>query len=65
MPLSNIGTLFLHHVVFLTHLVYINLAFTHAEPGLLLMLYLVSKLFARRPEDLDPPTWPPIAITKL
>lgn len=59
MPLANVGSIVLHHIVFLTHLVYINLAFSHAEPGLLVALYVISKLLARRPEDLDPPSWPP------
>lgn len=61
MPLSNVGSIVLHHVVFLTHLVYINLAFSHAEPSLLVALYFISKLLARRPEDLDPASWPPSA----
>ena len=61
MPLSNVGSLVLHHVFFLTHLVYINLAFSHAEPSLLVVLYFASKLLARRPEGLDPASWPPTA----
>ena len=66
MPMSDIGSLLLHHVVFLTHLVYINLAFSHAEPNLLVLLYLLCKVFARRPEDLDldPSSWPPSTIPK-
>ncbi|KAJ6441931.1 c4-dicarboxylate transporter [Purpureocillium lavendulum] len=47
MPLANFGSLVLTHVVFLTHLVYINLAFSHAEPSLLVVLYFVSKLGSR------------------
>ena len=61
MPLANIGSIVLHHIVFLTHLVYMNLAFSHAEPSLIVALYVVSKLLARRPEELEPPTWPPPA----
>lgn len=61
MPLYDLGSLVLNHVVFLTHLVYICLFFTHAEPNLLMPLYVVLKLFASRPEDLDNPrpVWPP------
>ena len=64
MPLADVGTLILNHMVFLTHLVYINIALSHAEPGLLVVLYFISKLVARRPEDLDPPSWPPSAAPK-
>ncbi|GJN84906.1 hypothetical protein PLIIFM63780_008470 [Purpureocillium lilacinum] len=68
MPLANVGSLVLNHVVFLTHLVYINLAFSHAEPSLLVVLYFVSKLVARRPEDLDldaaASSWPPPTAPK-
>lgn len=59
MPLANVGSIVLHQIVFITHLVYISLAFTHAEPSLLVLLYFLSKLLARRPEDLDPAIWPP------
>ncbi|PHH59396.1 hypothetical protein CDD81_3227 [Ophiocordyceps australis] len=64
MPLADFGSLVLNHALFLIHLVYISLAFAHAESGLLVVLYLVSKLLARRPEDLDPAlwqSWPPAA----
>lgn len=59
MPVSDVGSIVLHHIVFLTHLVYITLAFSHAEPSLLVGLYFISKLVARRPEDLDPASWYP------
>ncbi|RCI17105.1 hypothetical protein L249_2347 [Ophiocordyceps polyrhachis-furcata BCC 54312] len=59
MPVSDVGSIVLHHVVFLTHLVYITLAFSHAEPSLLVGFYFISKLVARRPEDLDPVSWYP------
>lgn len=59
MPLADVGSLVLHHVVFLTHVVYINIAFSHVEPSLLVVLYYISKLVGRRPEDLDQPVWPP------
>jgi len=60
MPLANVGSLFLHHVIFIAHLVYVNLFFAQADPSFLVVLYFMSKLLARRPEDLDPPIWPPI-----
>ncbi|OHE99211.1 hypothetical protein CORC01_05492 [Colletotrichum orchidophilum] len=61
MPLFDLGSLFLDHVVFITNLVYMNIALSNAEPGLLFPLYVVSKLLARGPEDWDSPTakWPP------
>lgn len=61
MPLSDVGSIVLHHIVFLTHLVYITLAFSHAEPSLVVVLYFISKLVARRPEDIDPASWHPNA----
>lgn len=62
MPLANIGSLVVSNIVFLVHLVYFHLAFTHADPALIVVLYLISKLVARRPDDLDPPPqWPPSA----
>ncbi|KJZ80360.1 hypothetical protein HIM_00210 [Hirsutella minnesotensis 3608] len=64
MPLSNVGSLVLQQVVFLTHLVYITFAFSHAEPSLLVVLYFLSKLVARRPEDIDPLSWHPTAPAK-
>ncbi|KAK2780348.1 hypothetical protein CKAH01_00292 [Colletotrichum kahawae] len=61
MPLFDLGSLFLDHVVFITNLVYINIALTNAEPSILFPLYVVSKLLARGPDDWDSPTakWPP------
>ena len=64
MPLADLGSLVLHHMVFITHLVYFHIGFSHMEPGLLVVLYCVSKVLARRPEDLDPPpVWPPHTIS--
>ena len=51
MPLANLGSLVLHHVVFLTHVVYFHVAFSHAEPNIVLILYFACKLLARRAED--------------
>ncbi|KAF4512302.1 hypothetical protein G6O67_001461 [Ophiocordyceps sinensis] len=65
MPLSDVGSIVLHHIVFLTHLVYITLAFSHAEPSLVVVLYFISKLVARRPEDIDPASWHPNAAKCL
>jgi hypothetical protein len=64
MPLSNFGSLFLHHIVFLTHLIYFHIAFSHMEEAAIVVLYFVYKLLARRPDDLDspPPEWPPPVI---
>jgi hypothetical protein len=61
MPLADVGSLILNHVVFLTHLVYVCIFFTQAEPAFLLPLYVLLKLFAARPDDIDspPPAWPP------
>ncbi|KAH6891154.1 voltage-dependent anion channel-domain-containing protein [Thelonectria olida] len=67
MPLSNFGSLFLHHIVFLTHLIYFHIAFSHMEEAAIVVLYFVYKLLARRPDDLDspPPEWPPPVIECL
>ena len=64
MPLANFGTLVLHHLVFVAHLAYFHIAFSHMEPSALVALYCVSKLLARRPDDIDspPPEWPPPVI---
>ncbi|KAM6518280.1 hypothetical protein FSOLCH5_007052 [Fusarium solani] len=64
MPLANFGTLVLHHLVFVAHLAYFHIAFAHMEPSALVVLYCVSKLLARRADDIDgpPPEWPPPVI---
>lgn len=61
MPLHDLGTVVINHVVFLTHLIYFHLAFAHAEPSLLVVLYLFSKVLGRRAEDSDwdASAWPP------
>ena len=65
MPLANVGSVVLHQILFLTHMVYMNLAFAQAEPSLVVLLYFVSKLLARRPEDLEPAIWPPAPMPKF
>ncbi|EEU46312.1 uncharacterized protein NECHADRAFT_78786 [Fusarium vanettenii 77-13-4] len=67
MPLANFGTLVLHHLVFVAHLAYFHIAFAHMEPSALVVLYCVSKLLARRADDIDgpPPEWPPPVIQCL
>ncbi|PCD40081.1 hypothetical protein FGRA07_01352 [Fusarium graminearum] len=52
MPLANLGSLILHHIVFVAHLVYFHIAFTHMEPSVLVVIYCVSKLLARRADDI-------------
>ncbi|KAH9896262.1 voltage-dependent anion channel-domain-containing protein [Xylariomycetidae sp. FL2044] len=47
MSISNVGSVVLHLVVFLTTLVNFHSALSHVEPVLLACLYIVSKLFAR------------------
>lgn len=61
MPLHDLGSVFINHVVFLTHLIYFNLAFAQADPSLLVVLYLVSKVLGRRAEETewDASVWPP------
>ncbi|KAM5360040.1 hypothetical protein ACJZ2D_014032 [Fusarium nematophilum] len=67
MPLANFGTLVLHHLIFVAHLAYFHIAFSHMDPSALVALYCVSKLLARRPDDIDgpPPEWPPPVIQCL
>lgn len=65
MPLADFGTLILNHLVFISHLVYFHIAFSHIEPSALVALYCMSRLFARRAdEDVGgpPPEWPPPVI---
>ena len=65
MPLHNLGTLVLGHVVFLVHVVYLHIAFSHASHTDLFYLYCITKLFARQADDIVdviPPTWPPRAL---
>ncbi|PNH56758.1 hypothetical protein VD0002_g473 [Verticillium dahliae] len=61
MPLANVGSLVLWHVIFLTHLVHISLFFRYTEPEFLIPLYIVVKVLGYRPDNLDAPAqaWPP------
>jgi hypothetical protein len=65
MPINDIGSLVLNHIVFLIHVVYINMAFTIAVPELVVAILFVSKVLARRADDVDVLTdtnaWPPRA----
>lgn len=51
MSISNVGSVILHLVVFLTTLVNFHSALAHAEPVLLVGIYIISRLFARTPDD--------------
>jgi hypothetical protein len=51
MSLSDIGSIVIHLVVFLTTLVNFHSAFAHVEPMILIGLYIVSKVLARTPDD--------------
>jgi hypothetical protein len=65
MPINDIGSLVLNHIVFLTHIVYINMAFTLAVPELVVAILCVTRVLARRADDVDiltdPNAWPPRA----
>ncbi|KAI2610740.1 uncharacterized protein GGS25DRAFT_479585 [Hypoxylon fragiforme] len=51
MSISNVGSIVLHLVVFLTTLVNFHSALSHAEPVLLISIYIISKLVTRSPDD--------------
>ena len=51
MSISNVGSTVLQVVVFVTTLVNFQSALAHVEPVALIGLYIVSRLFARRPDD--------------
>lgn len=62
MPLHDIGTLILSHVVFLVHVVYIHLAFSHAQPTFIALLYVLIHVLGKRAEDFgEEAVWPPRA----
>lgn len=50
MPLSNVGTLVLNLIIFITTLVNFSYALTTLEPLALLVLYAMSKIFLTVPE---------------
>lgn len=51
MALSNVGTLVLNMLIFITTLVNFSYALTTLEPLLLLALYAISKIFVTAPEE--------------
>ncbi|KFH41618.1 hypothetical protein ACRE_076780 [Hapsidospora chrysogenum ATCC 11550] len=65
MPLDDLGSLIINPVVFLTHLVYLQLTFTHVDASDLLPLYCAFCLLARRADDIvddRSSLWPPRAL---
>lgn len=50
MALSNVGSLVLNLLIFITTLVNFSYALTSLEPLLLLILYAISKVFVTPPE---------------
>jgi hypothetical protein len=50
MALSNVGTLILNLLIFITTLVNFSYALTSMEPLLLIALYAISKIFVTPPE---------------
>lgn len=51
MALSNVGTLVLNLLIFVTTLVNFSYALTAIEPLVLLAFYGIAKLFAAAPEE--------------
>lgn len=51
MSISNVGSVVLHLVVFVTTLVNFHSALAHVEPVILIAIYIISRLFARTPEE--------------
>ena len=51
MALSNLGSLILHLLIFITTLVNFSYALASLEPLLVLGLYAVSKICVRPPEE--------------
>lgn len=51
MSISNVGSVVLHLVVFVTTLVNLHSALSHMEPILLVGLYITYRLFSRSPDD--------------
>lgn len=51
MALSNVGTIVLNILIFVTTLVNFSYALTTLEPLVLLALYAVSKIFVTAPEQ--------------
>ena len=51
MALSNVGTLILNLLIFITTLVNFSYALTSMEPLLLIVLYGISRIFVTPPES--------------
>jgi hypothetical protein len=51
MALTNVGSIVLNLLIFITTLVNFTYALTALEPLVLLVLYAVSKIFVRQPEE--------------
>lgn len=51
MALSNVGSLVLNVMIFITTLVNFSYALTSLEPLLLIVLYGISKVFVTAPEE--------------
>ncbi|KAH9207496.1 hypothetical protein DL95DRAFT_313594 [Leptodontidium sp. 2 PMI_412] len=51
MALSNVGSLVLNLLIFITTLVNFSYALTSLEPLLILGLYAISKIFVTAPEE--------------
>ncbi|KAI1851715.1 hypothetical protein JX265_010949 [Neoarthrinium moseri] len=51
MPIFNVGSIVIQLVVFVTTLVNFHSALAHVEPVLLIVLYILSKVLGRAPED--------------
>lgn len=51
MALSNLGSIILNILIFITTLVNFSYALTTLEPLLILALYAISKIFVTAPEE--------------
>jgi len=61
MPLADVGSLILSHAVFMIQLEALHIFFSNVDPGLPLIIYLMVKLLANRPEALlGGPAWIPL-----
>lgn len=69
MPLFNVGSIVIQVVVFVTTLVNFHSALAHVEPVLLIVLYILSKVLGRTPEDFwaatCPDPWSPVPTRPL
>jgi hypothetical protein len=51
MALSNVGSLVLNILIFITTLVNFSYALTHLDALALLAIYVITKVFVTQPED--------------